>query len=171
MRDRDTEVERACNKCGVVKPLTGFNKSANGKYGRRSNCRDCQRRYRSGYTAKNRERLREEQRRWRQENPDYHRRYNNSPERKKWIRDWTLRDKYGISLEDYEAMKVAQENRCAICARVFGKEKGSVANVDHCHTTGRVRGLLCGDCNRGIGLMGDDAARVRSAAGYLERYA
>jgi 5-methylcytosine-specific restriction endonuclease McrA len=75
---------------------------------------------------------------------------------------------YGITHAEFTAMLAAQNGRCAIC----GHSDLSVPNlfplVDHCHKTGKVRGLLCMNCNQAIGKMGDDPERLRRAALYLE---
>ena len=71
---------------------------------------------------------------------------------------------YGITPEDYDALLTAQGGACAVCG---GPPSRSSFDVDHCHTTGRVRGLLCSHCNKGLGLFADDPARLRAAAEYL----
>jgi hypothetical protein len=81
---------------------------------------------------------------------------------------------FGITLADYEAMMVAQAGVCAICSqpetRIDNRTKQpSRLAVDHCHSTGKVRGLLCSACNKGIGHLKDDPALLRKAADYLER--
>lgn len=76
---------------------------------------------------------------------------------------------YGISLEDYDNMLAAQNGGCAICGTTTPSNRTMFFAVDHCHTTGVVRGLLCTKCNRGLGLFNDDTARLRNAVGYLER--
>jgi hypothetical protein len=74
---------------------------------------------------------------------------------------------FGLSLSDFNIMLDSQKGVCAICHTA----PASVPlNVDHCHTTGKVRGLLCGNCNRSLGLMKDNADRLRAAANYLERF-
>jgi hypothetical protein len=73
-----------------------------------------------------------------------------------------LRLKYGITLEQYDAIVVAQDGRCGIC-----RERKELV-VDHCHTKNRVRGLLCSGCNTGIGHLKDDPALLKSAILYLE---
>lgn len=71
-------------------------------------------------------------------------------------------ERYGLSIEEYAALGERQGGRCAICeARIDN------LHVDHCHSTGRVRGLLCGPCNRGIGMLRDDPAILRRAIDYL----
>jgi len=79
-----------------------------------------------------------------------------------------LRITYGLSREEYEVLKASQNNRCAICNAEGTLEKRLV--VDHDHKTGRVRQLLCDTCNRGIGLLGDDADRLQKAADYLKTF-
>lgn len=75
-----------------------------------------------------------------------------------------LRYKFGITLEEYDALLDAQDGRCAICG---ARPEGRMLDVDHDHATGIVRGLLCNNCNRGIGHLGDDAERLLAAAAYL----
>ena len=76
-----------------------------------------------------------------------------------------LKVKYGISLEDYDAMLARQGGVCAACKNK--KRRSGRLCVDHCHVTGKVRGLLCRNCNFGLGLFRDDADLVEAAAVYL----
>ena len=80
--------------------------------------------------------------------------------------DRDLQKKYGITIGDYNAMFLSQEGSCKICkAHQTGLKKKLV--VDHCHSTGKVRGLLCDKCNRGIGFLGDTTDMVYQAYIYL----
>lgn len=81
-------------------------------------------------------------------------------------RDQHLRREYGITHATYEQLLRSQGGVCAICHQP--ERRRQPLSVDHDHATGRVRGLLCDDCNIAIGKMGDDANRLRSAAVYLE---
>ena len=83
-----------------------------------------------------------------------------NPERRKAI---ALRAKFGLEIEDYRRIEAEQDGRCAICRR------DTVLHVDHCHTTKRVRGLLCMPCNTAIGHLGDSPDRLRVAANYIEK--
>lgn len=76
---------------------------------------------------------------------------------------------FGISVEQYNEMLASQGGVCAICKNPETHQRAGVWNlsVDHCHETGRVRGLLCNNCNRGIGLLRDSAGLCRAAAEYL----
>lgn len=86
-----------------------------------------------------------------------------SPEWKEWRRWNTLKLRHGIIREKYEQMLKAQGHKCAICKEEFTKNP----HVDHCHTTGNIRGLLCMGCNRGIGYLKDDPDVLRAAINYL----
>ena len=66
-------------------------------------------------------------------------------------RDLYYKKTYGISLEDYERMLIDQGGKCAICGSLDPRAKREHFAVDHCHTTGKVRGLLCIPCNTAIG--------------------
>tara|TARA_Y100000310_G_scaffold340444_1_gene436280 strand:+ start:2171 stop:2440 length:270 start_codon:yes stop_codon:yes gene_type:complete len=77
-----------------------------------------------------------------------------------------LRRKYGITEDDYDEMYRAQRGCCWICGTHQSALKRRL-NVDHDHDSGDVRALLCGHCNRGIGLLGDDPKTVQRAADYL----
>lgn len=81
------------------------------------------------------------------------------------VRDRTLRSKFGITLEQYNTMLTAQGGVCAIC-RTLNKDRKNLA-VDHDHRTGKVRSLLCGNCNRGLGNFQDCPAILQRAMDYL----
>lgn len=77
-------------------------------------------------------------------------------------RDWMMW-RYGITIEQVNQLKLDQEGRCKICLRPTKK-----LCVDHCHTTMRVRGLLCGSCNSALGLFGENETTMRRAIEYLK---
>ena len=90
-------------------------------------------------------------------------------------RNARLKHRYGITAADYDRMYTEQGGRCAICGKTAsagnspGHWKDKLA-VDHCHETGKVRGLLCNDCNAGIGHLGNESVAL-SAARYLRLHA
>lgn len=77
---------------------------------------------------------------------------------------------YGMSPAEFQALLVSQDQRCAICGTTQPDGVGRIAqwNVDHCHDTGKVRGILCSQCNIGIGQLRDDPDLLRAAISYLE---
>ncbi len=81
---------------------------------------------------------------------------------------------YGCTSNEYEAMFAAQRGRCAICkAPEINLHKGRLRNlsVDHDHASGRIRALLCGACNTGLGSLKHDLAVLEAAIAYLEAHA
>lgn len=76
-----------------------------------------------------------------------------------------LRTKYGITPEDVTAMKSSQDNKCKICGDDLSTVKSC---IDHQHTTGKIRGILCHRCNVGLGYFKDSTDRLLSAITYLE---
>ena len=91
--------------------------------------------------------------------------------RKHWSaesRDERLQRQYSLTEEQYEAIALKQNYRCAICNC---HQRYQRLAVDHCHRTGMVRGLLCTNCNRGLGRFFDSALRLRNAAAYVEKAA
>lgn len=95
------------------------------------------------------------------------RRKRASPAARRAARDRRYLRLYGITLAEYERMGRAQRWRCKICARP-PYPAGSRLVPDHNHATGRVRRLLCGPCNSGLGLFGEKPERLRAAADYLD---
>lgn len=81
--------------------------------------------------------------------------------------DTTLRKKYGISLEQFNEMAKDQNNACFLCLKSNGDKR---LVVDHCHTTLKVRRLLCDACNHALGGFFDNPEVLRRAADYLEEY-
>jgi hypothetical protein len=80
-------------------------------------------------------------------------------------REGHLRRKYGLRLSHFEMLLIAQLGMCAICRKPAGRD----LHVDHDHSTNQVRGLLCGKCNKGIGLFDDQPELLRAAQSYLQR--
>lgn len=74
---------------------------------------------------------------------------------------------FGITVEDYNEMFEKQEGKCAICGKHQTELKKALA-IDHSHKTGKVRGLLCGNCNIGIGNLQDDPYVITRALEYLQ---
>lgn len=106
--------------------------------------------YQRAYHEKNKERLNAKQRERYHKNKEVH------LERQRW---YQIEKKYGLSKEEY--LELMDEASCEIC----GKQEDLC--VDHSHSTGNVRGVLCRQCNQGIGLLGDEYETVLRAVEYL----
>lgn len=89
------------------------------------------------------------------------------PENKLKKRGQTLKYNYGISLDDYEEMFISQNGRCAIC-EIHQDDLSYRLHVDHNHTTGKVRKLLCSKCNMAIGLLDENPKLIARALEYIQ---
>jgi len=101
-----------------------------------------------------------ESKRWRDADPERAKDRN---------RRTNYRVKYGMELEEVEKMFEAQNYCCAICHKPTKLGGKLNAKVDHCHSTGKVRGILCHACNIGIGFLEDNILVLESAIAYLKR--
>lgn len=134
--------EKRCRDCGDVKSSDDFYHYPTHRDGLDGYCKDCKK-CRAADFAKRRD-----------------------PEAKRLSgRKTHLKRTYGITMDEFEQMVEAQQGCCAICERTVDQ-----LVVDHDHDTGEVRELLCGSCNSAIGLLGDDPAKLRQAATYLEKH-
>lgn len=133
-------IEKECTSCKETKSVEDYHKAASRKDGRTSFCKEC-----------NNQRNKE----WREKNKD---------KRRITQRNYQLKMLYDIDLEDYQNILDRQENLCACCGT-----KGKLV-VDHCHRTGKVRGLLCWTCNTGLGKLGDTEEGLERALRYLRSH-
>ena len=105
-------------------------------------------------------------------NKEYHRRYYHLRESKKnSVRASEFKNKYGLTLDEAKAVVARADSKCECCGRGLeahgtGAHKSDVANIDHCHATGAVRGILCNKCNQALGLLND---LPHLAVAYLEK--
>ena len=131
--------------------------------------------------------------RWRTRFPEKHKanfdnwRVGNKEKRNEYARKWhaktraenpakyrektrrhILKRKYGITPEDYDRMLAEQGGHCALCSKTESDEKHGRLNIDHCHTTGKVRGLLCTPHNRALGTLGDNEEGIARALKYIQ---
>jgi Recombination endonuclease VII len=138
---------KACCCCSEVKALSEFYQRKDGNKGHRSECKSCWKIKTDAYTAANKPRL------------AYLHKMKN------------IEKKYTITREDYAMRLLTQEHCCAICRSPFEGNTGSRSpSVDHNHTTGLVREIICNGCNAAIGMMDERPTRLRAAAAYLEKH-
>ena len=136
---------RVCNRCEIYKPWSSFAINSKGKNGRKSICKHCSNKVQIALMKSRREKDPEGERLKR-----YHKH---------------LRLSFNMSPEDYDRLFYLGDGSCWCC----GKNSERL-DVDHCHETGLVRGLLCFKCNTAIGKLGDTASSVMNAYNYLERF-
>jgi len=151
---------KICRKCLNKKPINDFNihyGKTRTKDKMRNECKECQKTHSREHWKKIATRESEKKK-------IYH--LNN----RKVAHGWHLKSKYGITLVDYQKMLDLQNGKCAICGS--DKPKGNYRHfaVDHNHTTGELRGLLCTQCNTGIGLLQDSPDLLLKAAEYIQSY-
>jgi hypothetical protein len=136
---------KACRVCGINKTLTDFNKKSSSSDGYRSECRECQKK-----SAKSR----------------YDTDPNTHKQRTKVNQRAYTAKKFGLTLGELDVMYARQDSKCAICG-ITEQEHGKYLAIDHCHRTGKVRGLLCMPCNTGLGNFGDRSDLLMIAIMYL----
>ena len=156
-------ITKKCTRCKVEKPLDAFGKERRNKDAKKSWCRECSSQYSKDYRAAHPEEMAAKKMRYldnggrEKVRKQYYE--NGGKERQS---AWRREQKYGITQEQFDGMVLAQNGRCAIC-----KKAPKVFSIDHCHSNGQVRGLLCNKCNVAIGLLNDDTEVIASAARYL----
>lgn len=125
----------------------------------------------AGYTRAQKDRNNANLRAWHKNNPEksaeYSLRYR-TPELLQSKRDERRFRNYGLTPDQFGALLASQSSQCAICATDTPGGRGAF-HVDHCHTSLRLRGLLCSNCNTGLGKFKDSVAVLQSAIGYLQK--
>jgi hypothetical protein len=161
---------KVCNKCGELKPLSDFYAMKGMRDGHRNDCIECNKAAKRARQAANPEPYRERARQWALENPErlaaYRKEYRKRPEVKRRQRDAYYRRVYGKSADEVDEIVDLQGGRCLICKGELPERLGS-RHLDHDHATGAIRGVLCIDCNHGIGKLKDDPDLLLRAVVYL----
>jgi len=144
---------KTCSRCKKAKVLAEFQKDSRSLTGLSSKCKDCikerrkkqkdyDKRYWKKWSAENAEKLRE--------------------------RDvgYNLKRKFNMTVEDYNVLLQSQNNTCATCDKTHSSNGKRLA-VDHCHVTGKIRGLLCNECNTALGLVKENPVVLLELIDYL----
>ena len=153
-----------CRDCEKSKPIDDFVSSNDRPMGKKKQCKECN----SAYNKKRREENPEVAANARQSTAKW-RKYNPESDRRKHL----LR-KFNITLEEYNDLLSSQGGVCAICCMeetVVRRSKSGkeMLAVDHCHETGKIRGLLCFKCNTALGALGDTVEDIQRVIDYLNR--
>ena len=148
---------KKCSMCKAEKPLDSFCKHKGKHDGLNNNCKECVKEY----TAKNKEQVKK-----------YKSEYYVAHREKLAVKDRKhhLKRKYGVTQEWYDEQLKLQDGGCKICGTKDPGKGLKHFHVDHSHTTGKVRGLLCHSCNVGIGLFKEDVKLIQKAIEYVNRF-
>lgn len=130
--------EKICTKCGISKPQSEFFKDKQKKSGYRPDCKKCNSKVASTYSKLNREAAN----------------FRN------------IKYKTGVTKEMYFSLLEEQNNQCAIC-KCSIHEYNKSFSIDHCHSSNIIRGLLCNNCNLGLGYFKDNIEIIERAISYL----
>lgn len=134
---------KKCSNCNKEKPLDEFNLRSKNSDQRQSMCKECDNKLALTRYHKNKEK------------------YN------KARRNSTLKRRYGITEDEYFKMFNAQKGKCKLCGKTKPRKGAKHLIIDHCHSTGKVRGLLCNDCNVLLGKLKDDVNYIDRIKDYL----
>lgn len=179
--------KKLCTKCTNIKLIEEFCKNKAIIDGRSAWCRTCMKDISKTYRKNNKEKCRQQTRNWRLKNREQHlannkRRYNKYKESilartKEWAEkfpdkriDARLKNKFGLTLEEYKKILERQGGQCYVCARIpeeYRNKEARMLAVDHCHSSGKIRGLLCGNHNRALGMIKDSIEALEVLIHYL----
>lgn len=176
---------KTCTSCGINKPIEDYycvNKVTNLRAAR---CKKCSieaarsryenkseqiKAYHKEYNKKNKAALKEKRAAHYQDNKELH-----ASRGKAWraanqdkILEYGFKKAYGLTLSEYNAMFTAQDGKCKLCLGISAD--GRRLSVDHCHSTGKVRGLLCNSCNLALGMFKDNTSVLERAIDYVRRH-
>ena len=133
---------KTCSTCGEKKDIESFPPNRKNKDGKNFKCRECYNLYMRNWYIKNKEKHKKRV---------YSSRYAIN----------RRAEKYGLTVEEINNLTKKYDGKCWLCRDKPG------TSIDHCHKTGKVRGVLCFDCNTGLGKLGDDVEGLQRAIKYL----
>ena len=142
-----------CKPC--TKQVTALWRDSNKEYAKA---------YDKAYRAGNRDKIKSK----REQNKDYYKLYKQIHKERIRQQNYENRIKkaYNLTPKDVEDLRLSQKNACSICNTSFNIKR---MNIDHCHATGVIRGLLCNPCNAALGLFDDDIHNLKAAIKYLTK--
>lgn len=136
---------KVCNKCHQTKAVTEYHKSTANKGGRKPVCKQCASKRKQD---------------WYQGNKD-------TSDRK--ARTYAIRRDYGITKETYDILMAQAGTHCKICYNRYTEGNSKFGKtLDHCHTTGNIRGVICQACNKALGKVRDNPETLSNLINYLK---
>jgi len=139
-------IEKTCKTCKTLKPIKEFNKAPGNKDGYNNSCKLCKKKYAKERGQKNKEKISQKK------------------------REKDLKRNYDFTVQEYNLLLRKQKGKCNICGSTDPGKNRKYFPVDHCHLTGKVRGLLCNKCNCALGLLNDDLKMLEKATNYLKKH-
>lgn len=168
---------KICTKCKQSKPINKFYTDKTQKSGLYSSCKECVKNYRKTPIAKKLAQIRSQKYQKSEKGKKYHREYRQSekgkmankkyrtaPGAKSKKRAYDLMRNYNLTPKQHQQLYTNQKGRCALCSKLVSYNR---TETDHCHKTGKVRGLLCTFCNHRMMII-DDNEFIRKARKYLK---
>lgn len=143
----DGDTTLYCKACGINKSPQYFHKDSTSKRGHAYYCKDCANAKSRAWTAKN----------------------GHKATYRMKKHDAYYKHKYGMSLDERIELLNSQGCKCAICRSPL-EASGGNTHTDHCHSTGKIRGILCTNCNRGLGHFQENTTNLMAAIEYLQAH-
>lgn len=157
---------KVCSCCKEEKLVSEFHRDKNSSDGYTYKCKECRNKANREYYAAHPEKRKEKN----DKKKEYRKLYYDNPEIKLKYRQKYIERKFGINYEQYNKMLAQQGGVCAICGSAETKCSAEYLAIDHDHDTGEIRGLLCSNCNRALGLFQDNSEIVEKAMLYLKKH-
>lgn len=156
---------RLCKGCNQLKPLDSkhFVKDKNDPTGFTYRCKICRAKAHKQWSLRNPGKIKE----LNEKHKGTRKAYYNSPEIKLKYRKKYIERKFGIKYDLYQSMHDSSDGKCYICGEPETNKRQEYLSVDHDHKTGKVRGLLCNSCNRGLGFFRDNPKYLENAKTYI----
>lgn len=168
-----SEQKKKCSGCLLEKRIDNYIPRKRGKYGVNHICNECRKIERKDEKIKKPESYIKGLEKRKKTNKIKNEEIKNDPiaakQKKNRATNWFLIRKYNITLKQYEDLLKSQNYKCAICHCENNNKDKKCFDVDHCHETGKVRGLLCNSCNQGIGYI-NKSEHLKSAAEYVFKH-
>lgn len=150
-------VRKKCSCCKKIRLIKFFYRRTISPDGFGVYCKLCDNKKSNEYRIKFKDKVRKQRKAFRDANKDH-------------IRMQKFKSKFGITKNDYYRRLNKQNNKCAICSCGPKDERYKILSLDHCHKTKTIRGFLCSNCNRCLGLLKDDTGYFIKAAKYINKY-
>ena len=146
--------------------MSKFGKDKHRKSGLTVHCKACRNKANREYLNKNpglKKKINDRYKKYRKE-------YYSRPENKAKLRDNHLQSQFGLTHDDYEKILAEQNGVCWICKEHRVAKNKEYMAIDHCHSSGKIRGILCNWCNKALGAFRDDIDLLKNAIEYLEKH-